>query len=149
MGKLMNVLGIHDLMPCSLDDVIHPKIAKNLSSFTLSSKNNQIVVIAEHHVSSSWFRHWPIVLHLFPHVSQLNVLIKIIQVNHLFTLIVSTSENPKSLKLVTASCMIFSRSKPIRSLLDTKNFESFNWIKSAFKVACKVTDFILNFELNS
>lgn len=149
MGKLMNVLGIHDLMPCSLNNVINPKVAKNLSSFTLSSKNNQIVVVAEHHVSSSWFRHWTIMLHLFPYVSQLNVLIKIIQVNHLFTLVISTSENPKSLKLVTTSCVIFSWSKPIRRLFNTKNFESLNWIKPTFKVACKVTNFILNFELNS
>ena len=149
MGKLMNVLSIHDLMPCSLDNVINPKVAKNHSSFTFSSKNNQIVVVAEHHVSSSWFRNWPIVFHLFPHVSQLNVLIKIIQINHLFTLVVSTSENPKSLKLVTASCMIFSRGKPIRFLLNTKNFESLNWIKPAFKVACKVSNLILNFKLNS
>lgn len=100
-------------MPVSLDDIIDPEITQHHASITLSSKHNEVIVIAEHEMTSSWLWNRAVVLHLLPCVPLLVVLIEVIKMDHLLALVVSASEHPESLELVAASSMILSRSKPI------------------------------------
>ena len=144
----MYIAWIHDLLPFSLNDVINPQISKYFSIRPLSSKHHKVVVITKHHMSSSWRRSLSKVLHFLPRVGCILILIKIIQVVLLISHKVPSSKDPDSVNWVLAWSMIFSRHKPFRRRFNTDDTKSLNRIKSSFNHSWKVTNFVLNFELD-
>lgn len=53
MDQLVSSFRVHDLDPVLSDDVVHPQVPKYMSIVALSTKDNQVVVMADHRVTKS------------------------------------------------------------------------------------------------
>jgi hypothetical protein len=144
----MDVTTVHDLMPSSSDYIVHPEVSQDDSSFSFSSINDQVVVVAELQVTSSRLGYWSIMLHEFPHVPLLSKHKEIIEIVHFLSLVVSTSKHPESLELICTGAVILSWSEPIRGLISTDDFKSVHWVKSSLEVTAEISNLVLYLQLD-
>ncbi len=149
MLSSMNIAWIHHLLPFSLNDVINPQIPQYFSVRPFSSEHDQVVIVAEHDMPSSWRRSLPKVLHLLPRIRCILVLVKIIQIVLLVPHEVPSPKYPDPVDRILARRMVFPCHEPVWGRLNTHNSEGFDGVESGLNEASKVANLVVYLELDS
>lgn len=113
MNKFMCSLSIHYLYPILSNDVVDPEVSKDVAIFSLSSKDNQVVIMADHRMTiprSGRISHfWRNVL---PFIFSFIVHDNIIEENFSRSNCLSSSKHPKFFIPALTWSMILAGFKP-------------------------------------